>query len=127
MNKYVRITQARRREINQKRWAQEKCTTVNNKSEFPTSQILTNGISTCWMLEMATRNVAVKIIIMVGSVRKYRELKEMRQKEKPVLNMVTPVAQVLEMAKSEFKQKREDSIKGRGHKTATMDWNSLRY
>ena len=54
---------------------------------------------------------------MVGSGRKYRELKEMRQKEKPVLNMVTPVAQVLEMAKSELKQKREDSINGRGHKT----------
>ena len=48
---------------------------------------------------------------MVGSGRKYRELKKMRQKEKPVLNMVTPVAQILEMAKSEFKQKREDSIR----------------
>ena len=36
---------------------------------------------------------------MVGSGRKYREMKEMRQKKKPVLNMVTPVAQALEMAK----------------------------
>ena len=36
---------------------------------------------------------------MVGSGRKYRELKEMRQKEKPVVNLLTPVSQVLEMAK----------------------------
>ena len=38
---------------------------------------------------------------MVGSGRKYREVKEMRQKENPVVNLVTPVAQALEMAKSE--------------------------
>ena len=63
----------------------------------------------------------------VGSGRKYRELKEMRQNEKPVVNLVTPVAQTLEMAKSELKRKREDSITGGGRKTATMDWNSLRY
>ena len=36
---------------------------------------------------------------MVGSGRKYRELKEMRQKKTPVVNLVSPVAQVLEMAK----------------------------
>ena len=42
---------------------------------------------------------------MVGSGRKYRELKEMRQKEKPIVNLVTPVAQALEMAKSELKRK----------------------
>ena len=36
---------------------------------------------------------------MVGSGRKYRELKEMRQKEKPVVKLLTPVSQVLEMAK----------------------------
>ena len=47
---------------------------------------------------------------IVGSGRKYRELKEMRQKEKPVVNLVTPVAQALEMAKSELKRKGEDSI-----------------
>ena len=64
---------------------------------------------------------------MVGSGRKYREMKEMRQKEKPVVNLVTPVAQALEMAKSELKRKREDSLTGRGRKTATMDWNSLRH
>ena len=64
---------------------------------------------------------------IVGSGRKYRELKEMRQKEKPVVNLVTPVAQALEMAKSELKRKGEDSITDGGHKTATSDWNSLRY
>ena len=47
----------------------------------------------------------------------------MQQKEKPVVNLVTPVAQALEMAKSDLKRKREDSIKGREHKTSTMDWN----
>ena len=40
---------------------------------------------------------------MVGSGRKYRELKEMRQTEKPVVNLVTPVAQALEMVKLELK------------------------
>ena len=64
---------------------------------------------------------------MVGNGRKYRELKEMRQKEKPVVNLVTPVVQALEMVKSELEWKREDSITGGGCKTATMDWNSLRY
>ena len=62
-----------------------------------------------------------------GSGRKYRELKEMRQKEKPVVNLVTTVAQALKMAKSDLKPRREDSIKGRKRKTATMDWKSLRY
>ena len=42
---------------------------------------------------------------MVGSGRKYRELKEMRQKEKLVVNLVTLVAQALEMAKLELKRK----------------------
>ena len=54
-------------------------------------------------------------------------MKEMRQKDKPAVNLVTPVAQALEMAKSDLKQKREDSKKGGECKTATMDWNSLRY
>ena len=40
-----------------------------------------------------------------GSGRKYRELKEMLQKEKPIVSLVTLVAQALEMAKSEFKRK----------------------
>ena len=56
-----------------------------------------------------------------GSGPKYREMKEMRQKEKPTVNLVTPVAQAIEMAKSDLKQKREDSIKGEERKTATMD------
>ena len=51
----------------------------------------------------------------------------MRQKEKHVVNLVTPVAQALEMAKSELKRKGEDSITDGGRKTATSDWNSLRY
>ena len=64
---------------------------------------------------------------MMGSGGKYRELKEMRQKEKHVVSMVTPVAQALEMTKRELKRKREDSITDRGCKTATLDWNSLKY
>ena len=64
---------------------------------------------------------------MMGSGQKYRELKEMKQKEKPVVNLNTPVAQALEMAKSELKRKRWDSIMDGGRKTATSDWNSLRY
>ena len=63
---------------------------------------------------------------IVGSGRKYRELKEIRQKEKPIV-MVTPVAQGLEMAKSELKRKGENSISDGGCKTATWDWNSLKY
>ena len=51
----------------------------------------------------------------------------MRQKEKPIVNLVTPVAQALEMAKSVLKRKGEDSITDGGHKTAFSDWNSLRY
>ena len=49
---------------------------------------------------------------VMGSGKKYRELKEMRQKEKPAVNLVTSIAQALEMAKSDLKQKREASIKG---------------
>ena len=64
---------------------------------------------------------------IVGSGRKYRELKEMRQKEKPVVNLVTPVAHALEMAKLELKRKGEDIITDGGLDTAISDWNSLRY
>ena len=64
---------------------------------------------------------------VMGSGQKYRELKEMKQKEKPVVNLVTPVAQALERAKSEPKRKQEDSIMDGGRKTATSDCNSLRY
>ena len=63
---------------------------------------------------------------MVGSGRKFKELKEVRQKENLVVNLVTTEAQALEMAKSELRRKGEESLTGRGRKTATMDWNSLR-
>ena len=64
---------------------------------------------------------------MMGSGLKYREFKEMKQKEKSIVNLVTPVAQALEMAKSELKRKGEDSIMEGVQKTATSNWNSLRY
>ena len=64
---------------------------------------------------------------VMSSGQKYRELKEMRQKETPEVNLVTPVAQALEMAKSELKRKQEDSITDGGRKTATSNWISLRY
>ena len=70
---------------------------------------------------------------IVGSGRKYRELKEIKSLEskmetqKLVFNLVSPVAQATEMAKSELKRKGEDSITDGGRKTATSDWNSLRY
>ena len=38
-----------------------------------------------------------------------------------------PASGLLEMAKSELKRKGEDSITEGGRKTATSDWNSLRY
>ena len=63
------------------------------------SRIPTNGISTCWMLEMATPNVTVRVVIWWVVDRNTENLKEMRQKENPVVNLVTPVAQALEMAK----------------------------
>ena len=43
------------------------------------------------------------------------------------MNLVTPVAQALEMAKLELKRKGEDTITDGGRKTATLDLNSLRY
>ena len=42
---------------------------------------------------------------MVGSGGKNGKLEEMRQKENPVVNLVTQVAQALEMAKSELRRK----------------------
>ena len=42
---------------------------------------------------------------IVGSGRKYRELKEMRQKEKPVVTLVTPVAQALEWQNRSLSEK----------------------
>ena len=51
----------------------------------------------------------------------------MGQKEKTVVNLVNPVAQALEMGKSDLKRKREDSIKGGERRYVTKGWNSLRY
>ena len=70
---------------------------------------------------------------IVGSGRKYRELKEIKSLEskmetqRPVFNLVSPVAHATEMAKSELKLKGEDSITDGWRKTALSNWNSLRY
>ena len=64
MNEQMRKNNSSTKEENQsKEMGTKKCTTVNNKSGFPMSQMPTNGISTCWMLEMARRNVTVRILI----------------------------------------------------------------
>ena len=64
MNEQIRkVTQARRRKINQNRWTLDLSTIINSKSGFNKSRILTNGISTCWILEMATWNVTVRVVI----------------------------------------------------------------
>ena len=48
---------------------------------------------------------------IVGSGAKYRHLKEMEteqiEKQRPVVNLVLPVAQATEMARSEIKRERE--------------------
>ena len=51
-------------EMDGKRWALDSFTITNSRSGFSTSRIPTNGISTCWMLEMATRNATVRVIIL---------------------------------------------------------------
>ena len=43
-----------------------------------------------------------------GSGRKKRELKEVRQKEKNLVNLVTPIAQTTELAKSTLKRERKN-------------------
>ena len=47
----------------------------------------------------------------MGSGAKYRHLKEMEkeqiEKQRPVVNLVSPVAQATEMARSEIKRERE--------------------
>ena len=49
---------------------------------------------------------------IVGSGAKYRKLKEM-ENQKPVVNLLSPIAQATEMAKSEMKRecKKDDSKK----------------
>ena len=48
---------------------------------------------------------------IVGSGEKHRHIKEMEakhiEKQKPVVNLVSPVAQATEMARSEIKRERE--------------------
>ena len=48
---------------------------------------------------------------IVGSGEKHRHLKEMEakqmEKQRPVVNLVSPVAQAMEMARSEIKRERE--------------------
>ena len=51
-------------EIDGKRWALDSFTITNSRSGFSTSRIPTNGISTCWMLEMVMRNATVRVIIL---------------------------------------------------------------
>ena len=53
-----------RSKLDGKRWALDSFTITNSRSGFRTSRIPTNGFSTCWMLEMATRNATVRVIIL---------------------------------------------------------------
>ena len=89
-----------------------------------------------------TRNV-------VGSGKRNRQLKEMEAPEKearekeipmsklqrPVVNQITPVAQALEIAKSEIQRKKKENEQAttmggqqlpKKYK-ASMDWNLFRY
>ena len=65
----------------------------------------------------------------MGSGRKYRELKEMKSLEskmetqRPVFNLVSPVAQATEMAKSEIKRDRKKDGK---HKKEAIPPPSLK-
>ena len=96
MIKYVRITHERRRKINQKRWVREKCTTINNKSGFPFVSDPDKWYQ--HLLDVrdgyAERDSQGRYVM--GSGQKFRELKEMRQKEKPAVNLDTPVGKALE-------------------------------
>ena len=81
---------------------------------------------------MATQNATVRVIILwvVDGNTELKEMKSLESKmetQRPVFNLVSPVAQATRMAKLELKRKGEDSITDGGRKTATLDWNSLRY
>ena len=82
---------------------------TNNKSEFPMSQTLTNGI----MLDIRDGLVEPDYLgrYIVGNGAKHRRLKEMEakqtEKQRPVVNLVSPVAHATEMARSEVKRERE--------------------
>ena len=83
---------SRKEEIDGQRWALDSFTITNSRSGFCTSRIPAKWYQ--HLLDVrdgyAERNSQGHYI--VGSGWKYRELKEMRQKEKPVVNLVTPVA-----------------------------------
>ena len=83
---------------------------TNNKSGFPMSQTLTNGI----MLDIRDGSVEPDYLgryNIVSSGAKHRCLKEMEakqtEKQRLVVNLVSPVAQATEMARSEIKREGE--------------------
>ena len=65
MNEQIHNNNSSTKEENQ---LKEMCTLdlfmiINYKRGFRTSPLPTNGISTCWMLEMAMRKVTVRVAI----------------------------------------------------------------
>ena len=95
---------------------------ITCKNGYKTSLIPTPVTSTCWIFEMANRNVTVRVVIswvVEGNTESSKKLKlDKRKKQlKSIVNLVTPVAQASEMAKLEIEHKREenDSITGGEH------------
>ena len=81
---------------------------------------------------------------IVGSGRKNKKLKEleaqerqkeieMREQQTPIVKLVSPVAQAVEMAKSEVERKRKEGIvveRGQYQRKkykSSVDWNSFKY
>ena len=79
---------------------------------------------------------------IVGSGRKNKKLKEleaqerqkeieMREQQTPIVKLVSPVAQAVEMAKSEVERKRKEGNVGgqyqRKKYKSSVDWNSFKY
>lgn len=76
---------------------------------------------------------------VVGSGRRNRLLKEMeaqrqqeieiREQQRPVVKLVSPVAQAVEMAKSEMERERKENGTSGGSKKyqSSIDWNSFKY
>ena len=65
MNEQIHKNNSSTKEENQ---LKEMCTLdsfmiIYNKRGFCTSRIPTNGTSTCWMLEIATQKVTVRVVI----------------------------------------------------------------
>ena len=59
----------------------------------------------------------------MGSGDKYRKMKDMED-QKPVVNLVSPVAQAMEMARSEIKRERK---KAEGRKKVEIPPRNKRY